>query len=218
MKTRIIRVSPVIIENDKMDEIAKILRNGGIIVYPTETFYGLGANVFSEEAVQKVYRLKKRDPLKPLPVLISDVDMLSRITSELPAFFHQAVFRLWPGPLTVILKASSAVPKELQGQAGTLGVRLPGHKWVRSLVRYLNFPITATSANISGEKAISSPAEARQLFDGFVDLIVDGGTTKGLLPSTVVDLSGEKPLLIREGAIPSRQLKKYLPSLSIPPL
>jgi L-threonylcarbamoyladenylate synthase len=218
MKTRIIRVSPAVIENDKMGEIAKVLRGGGIIVYPTETFYGLGANVFSDEAIQKVYRLKKRDPLKPLSVLISDVDMLSRITSELPASFHQAVFRLWPGPLTVILKASSAVPKKLQGQAGTLGIRLPGYKWVRSLVRYLDFPITATSANVSGESAISSPIEAKKLFEGFVDLIVDGGTTEGLLPSTVVDLSGERPILIREGAIPSSQIKKYLPSLSISPL
>lgn len=218
MKTRIIRVSPSVVDPDKMDEIVKVLRSGGIIVYPTETFYGLGANVFSEKAIKKVYRLKKRDPQKPLSVLISDLAMLSRIVSGVPDFFLQAVLELWPGPLTVILKASSEVPRVIQGQGGTLGVRLPGHKWVRSLLAWLNNPITATSANISGEVEISTPEEAIKLFEGLVDLVIDGGRTEGLLPSTVVDLSGKTPRLIREGAIPHDRLKKYLPSLIRTPL
>jgi L-threonylcarbamoyladenylate synthase len=217
MKTKIVKVSLDNIAIDKIEEIVEILRSDGVIVYPTETFYGLGANGFSAAAIRKVYRLKKREPLKPLSVVISDLSMLSQITSEIPSFFRQVVSKFWPGPLTLILKASPAVPDELLGQEGTIGVRLTGHKWVRSLVRQAHFPITATSANISGEMAISHPKKAKKLFEGLVDLIVDGGTTRGLLPSTVVDLSGKEPRLIREGAIPSAQLKKYLSSLSDSP-
>jgi len=217
MRTKIIKISPDIIAIDKIEEIAGVLRRDGVIVYPTETFYGLGANGFSAQAIQEVYRLKKRTPRKPLSVLISDLSMLHRISPEVPLHFRQLISKFWPGPLTLILKASSAVPKELLGPEGTIGVRLTGHEWVRYLVRQADFPITATSANISGDMAISNPKKARELFYGLVDLIVDGGATKGLLPSTVVDLSGKKPRLVREGAIPSSHLMKYLPSLSDSP-
>ena len=126
----------------------------------------------------------------------------------------QLITQFWPGPLTIILKASNEVPSELLGQKGTIGVRLTAHNWVRTLVRQTRFPITATSANISGETPISDPDKVREMFEGAVDLIVDGGKTKGLLPSTVVDLSQDKPRLVREGAIPKAQLEKHLPSLS----
>ena len=106
---------------------------------------------------------------------------------------------------------------ELQG-GGTIGVRLTGHTWVRSLVSRAQFPITATSANISGEKEISSAQKAKKLYEGKVDLIVDGGVTHGIVPSTVVDMSGEEPRLVREGAISSIQLKIFLPTLSVPQL
>lgn len=214
MRTKIIKVSPDIIAVDKIEEIAAVLRRDGVIVYPTETFYGLGANGFSAQAVQEVYRLKKRAHRKPISVLISDLSMLRRIAADVPLHYQPLVSKFWPGPLTLVLKASSIVPKKLLGPEGTIGVRLTGHEWVRSLVRQADFPITATSANVSGDMAISDPKTVRELFYGLVDLIVDGGATRGLLPSTVVDLSGKKPRLIREGAIPSSRLIEYLPSLS----
>ena len=214
MKTRVIKISPDIIAIDKIEEIAGVLQRDGVIVYPTETFYGLGANGFSAEAIKKVYRLKKREPLKPLSVVISDFSMLRQIISGDPLSFQQLISEFWPGPLTIIFKASPAVPIELLGEDGTVGVRLTEHHWVRTLVRQASFPITATSANISGKIPISDPEKARELFEGEVDLFVDGGETKGLLPSTVVDLSGKEPRLVREGAIPTTRLKKHLPSLS----
>jgi len=214
MKTKIIKVDRDIIALDKIEMIVGLLQRNGVMVYPTETFYGLGVNGLAADAIRKVYRLKKRDSLKPLSVVISDLSMLYRITSEVPVIYRQLIQKFWPGPLTLILKASSTVPEELQGRAGTIGVRLTGHKWVRYLVRQANFPITATSANISGREEISNPEEARELFGGVVDLIVDGGETGGFLPSTVLDLSGNKPRLIREGAIPLSRLEKYLPSPS----
>ena len=218
MKTKVIRISPIVIAEDKLEEIAGILQEDGVIVYPTETFYGLGTNGYSEKAVKKVYRLKKREPLKPLSVVISDLSMLRKITSGDLLAFQPLFAEFWPGPLTLILRASSAIPDVLLGENGTIGVRLTAHPWVRALVRYTRFPITATSANISGETPISSPKQAKELFEGSVDIIVDGGKTKGFLPSTVVDLSGKAPRLVREGAVPSARLKKHLPSLPEFPL
>jgi L-threonylcarbamoyladenylate synthase len=217
MKTRIIKVSFDIISIRKIQEIAGVLREDGIIVYPTETFYGLGANALSSNAIKRVYRLKKRAPRKPLPVLISDQSMLPQITTGDPLHLQRLVSQFWPGPLTIILKASAAVPDELLGRKGTIGVRLTAHPWVRALVRELRFPITATSANVSGETPISDPDKAMGVFEGAVDLIVDGGKTQGLLPSTVLDLSEDAPRLVREGTIAKTQLKRHLPSLQDSP-
>lgn len=217
MKTRIIKISPDSIVISKIQEIAGVLLGDGVIVFPTETFYGLGANALSAMAIKRVYHLKKRASHKPLPVVISDLFMLPKIMTGDPSHLQPLVSQFWPGPLTIILKASTAVPDELLGKNRTVGVRLTAHHWVRTLVRQAGFPITATSANISGETPISDPEKVKELFQGAVDLIVDGGKTKGLLPSTVVDLSKDDPLLVREGAIPITQLKKCLPSLQESP-
>ena len=214
MKTKIVKIHREIDRFDDLGDIVDVLWNDGIIIYPTETFYGLGVNGLSRKAIRKVFRLKKRDPLKPISVVISDFSMLRRIVSEIPAYSRRLIQNFWPGPLTLVLKASSRLPEELKGEAGTVGVRLTSHGWVRTLVSKAGFPITATSANISGETEISDPEDVLKFFEGAVDLIVDGGKAEGVLPSTVVDLSGEKPRLLREGAIPLNRIAKYLPSLS----
>jgi L-threonylcarbamoyladenylate synthase len=212
LRTQIIRINPEVIELDKIEEIVKFLKMDGVIVYPTETFYGLGAGCFSQKAIQAIYTLKKRPPSKPLSVVISDLNMIRDIVTEIPSNIEPILSNFWPGPLTLVLKAASRVPEEIRGPCGSIGVRLTEHQWLRSLVRCASFPITATSANISGEKNISNPDYAWRVFEGKVDLMVDGGETKGDLPSTVLDLSGEKARLIREGAIPFSQIKKYLSS------
>jgi L-threonylcarbamoyladenylate synthase len=214
MKTKIITIHREIAASDEIAEIVGVLRKDGVIVYPTETFYGLGVNGLSKKAIRKVFLLKKRDPFKPISVMISDLSMLQRVASDIPVSSYRLIQNFWPGPLTLVLRASSQLPEELKGEAGTVGVRLTSHGWVRSLVREAGFPITATSANISGETEISDPEKALELFEGVVDLIVDGGKTLGSFPSTVVDLSGEKPRLLREGAIPLSLIEKFLPSLS----
>jgi len=210
MKTKIVKINPDLVESEKIKEIARILSSGAVIVYPTETFYALGANCFSRKAIQKIYRLKKRPPSKPLSVVISDLDQIRDLVLEIPPDFETLVSVFWPGPLTLVLKASSRVPKELQSLSGSIGVRLTGYEWLRAMVRHASFPITATSANISGGEEIANPEEAVRLFDKSVNLIVDAGETKGRLPSTVLDLTGKNPRLLREGAIPFSQLKKYL--------
>ncbi len=210
MNTETLKIDPELLEADKISRIAGVLRREGTIAYPTETFYGLGAAAFSLKAVRKIYRLKRRVRGKPLPVVVSDLQMAKDIVAEIPPFFIALAQEFWPGPLTLVVKASSAFPRDLLGPDGTIGLRLPSPAWLRELVRQLACPLIATSANVSGEREISDPREVIRLFCGKVNIVVDGGPTPGSLPSTVVDLSRGKAEILREGAIPRSKLKKYL--------
>lgn len=210
VETRIIKIDLQRMEMSKIRTIAEMLRTGGVIVYPTDTFYGLGVNCYIEKAIEKIYRLKKRDHSKPISLMVSDMEMVEKVAVEIPHLFRAITKEFWPGPLTLVLKASSGIPKELQSSEGSIGFRLPALPWLRELISVAEFPITATSANLSGEKEISSPEEVIKTFHGKVDLIADGGKTLGVLPSTVIDLTAGKPQIVREGAVPSSALKKYL--------
>ena len=198
------------IDPKKIHIVADILAGGGVVVYPTDTFYGLGVNCFSPVAVQRAYRLKKRDRSKPLSVVISNTKMLRFVAVDIPPVFAALRAEFWPGPLTLILRASPLVPAVLLGSNKTIGVRIPAFPWLRRMIRTAGFPITATSANLSGEKEMTSAEQAIPIFWGKVDVIVDGGQVHGRLPSTVLDLTTKNPALIREGAIPSSRLEKYL--------
>jgi len=209
MDTRIVRVDPEKCVPAEIKLVAQILKDGGVVVYPTDTFYGLGVNCFSPSAISRAYSLKKRDPAKPLSVVISDREMLHSVASAIPSLFESLEEEFWPGALTLVLRASPQVPDVLLGSQKTIGVRLPDHTWLRELVRTAGFPITATSANIAGKAEISNPVKAIQAFQGKVDCIVDGGLTRGGLSSTVVDMTAKKPSILREGAIPSSQLERF---------
>ena len=210
VKTKIIKITPALVESDKIKNIAKVLQEEGIIAYPTDTFYGLGASCFSEKAIQRIYRLKRREPSKPISLIISDINMARDIAKDIPSLFWKMAGEFWPGPLTLVLKASSTLPTDLLGPGGSIGVRQTALSWIRELLEETAFPITATSANISGEKEISNPEIIRDSFFGLVDLIVDGGETRGALPSTVIDLTSAKPVILREGVVPRSVLGKYL--------
>jgi L-threonylcarbamoyladenylate synthase len=210
MKTCIVKISPAHVGPRQIDAIARILGGEGVMAYPTDTFYGLGANCFSEKALHKIYRLKKRPASKPLPILISDVEMVEKLAVDVPDVFQALSLNFWPGPLTLVLRAAPHLPSALVGPDRTVGVRLPGLSWLRALIKRLGFPIVATSANISGQGEIAAPEEIVRVFGGQVDLIVDGGQTPGSLPSTVVDLTTAKPVLLREGPVPKTELQEYL--------
>jgi L-threonylcarbamoyladenylate synthase len=209
-KTRVLKIDPQRVEPAPLNTIVGILQRGGVIAYPTDTFYGLGANCFLKKAIQRIYRMKKRELSKPLSALISDRNMVHRLAVEIPSLFWDLTEQFWPGPLTVVLKASSDLPGEMLGPGASVGIRLPDVSWLRGLIAKMDFPITATSANISGEKEIENPKKIQAIFSGKVDLIVDGGKTGGILPSTVVDLSSSRPKILREGAVPRSDLEKYL--------
>lgn len=209
MKTRILKIDPDAVKPGTIREIAQVLSRDGVIVYPTDTFYGLGANCFCQKALQRIFEIKKRPGFKGLPVLVSDLEMARGMAAELPPVFQALASRFWPGPLTLVLKAASHLPAELVGPGRTIGVRLPAVAWLQALIRETGVALVTTSANISGEKEIDTAEEVICAFKGKVDLIVDGGRTPGGKPSTVIDLTGEKPVLIREGVLGKKELEKY---------
>lgn len=201
-----IKMDPLITGSDVIEDIARTLRQGGVIVYPTDTFYGLGADCFSRPALSRIYEIKGRSLTKGLLVLVSSVDMAGQLAVEIPPAFARLSAAFWPGPLTMVLKAAPHLPDELVSPARTIGIRLPALAWLRELVRSAGFPVVATSANISGEREIDSGEAAVRQFADKVDLIVDGGKTAGGRPSTVVDLTAGKPVVRRDGAIPRESI------------
>jgi L-threonylcarbamoyladenylate synthase len=206
----VIKISPEKLETQKILLIAQALRKGAVIAYPTDTFYGLGADCRSSPALQRIYQIKKRQPLKPMPVLVSDIHQVKALAAEIPPIFDRLADAFWPGPLTLVLKAARGLPSVLTGQNQTIGMRLPAVAWLRELVKQTGSPIVATSANLSGEREIDSAESVIQQFQHRVDLIVDGGRTPGGRPSTVVDVSGDPPLIVRAGTIPEAEINRIL--------
>jgi L-threonylcarbamoyladenylate synthase len=210
VKTRLLRLDPAVVDLGLIADVAAVLLKDGVMAYPTETFYGLGAAGFSAKAVPRIYKLKGRDTAKPLSMIASDLDMVREITGTLTPTFWSLAREFWPGPLTLVLEASPSLPPFLLGPGGSIAVRVPPVAWLRRLAYELSQPLTATSANISGEKELSDPAAVIALFDGKVELVVDGGPTPGGAPSTLLDLTGPEPRLLREGVIPSDRIRAVL--------
>jgi L-threonylcarbamoyladenylate synthase len=210
IETRVIRLRPEGPDAPQIGEIAAALGAGAVTAYPTETFYALGAAAFMKRAVERVYRLKQREAAKAMSVIASDLDMVRDISGPPPSDLLALAGEFWPGPLTLVLPAGPGIPDFLAGPGRTIAVRIPPLSWLRTLVRELGEPLTATSANLSGEKELADPREVGTLFAGKVDLLVDGGPAPGGLPSTIVDLSGERPRLLREGRIPRERIEAFL--------
>jgi L-threonylcarbamoyladenylate synthase len=180
---------------------ADVLRGGGLVAFPTETFYGLGAHALDATAVARVFRAKGRPAEKPLLVLVDSLAMVERVAREVPDRARRLMDRYWPGPLTLVLPAHPSLPWALTAGTRTIGVRLSGHPVARALVTAVGAPVTAPSANPHGGP---SPRTADEVLAGLrtrVDLVLDGGPTPGGPPSTVLDLSGTRPLLLRAGAV-----------------
>jgi L-threonylcarbamoyladenylate synthase len=210
MLTRTVTLNPECLEAEKYGRIIRTLEEDGVMVFPTDTFYGLGADCFSVPAIERIYALKGRDRSKPLLVVVSGTDMVAAVAKDISSLFRELAAEFWPGPLTLVLKASPSVPRALLGGGDSLALRLPNLGWLRALIRQAGFPIVATSANVSGEKEVTTAQEALNLFNGRVDLVVDGGRTAGLRASTVLDLTDARPRLVREGAISRASLARFL--------
>ena len=191
-------------------QAAGVVRNGGLIAFRTDTFYGLGADPFNPRAVARIRQLKGREEAKPILLLISDVDQVGRFLAETSKAFRAAAEQHWPGPITLVGVARAELSKELTGGSGTIGLRLPADEEVRIFVRACGGALTATSANTSG----SPPARTAKEVEGYlptgIDSIVDGGEGTATQPSTVLDLSDTEPRLIREGAVTRDELRTLL--------
>lgn len=193
-----------------LDEAALVVREGGVIAYPTETSYGLGVDPFNPEAIEKLFALKGRSEENPLSVIVADKVMLRRFALEVSPFAETLIRKFWPGPLTLVMKARPEVPKSLLAGTGKVGVRISSSPVCKRLLSTLSGPVTATSANPSGKPPATSAEEVVHYFGPSVDLVVDGGRLAGKLPSTVVDVSGPGLEIIREGAVPASDLTSCL--------
>ncbi len=191
-------------------EAARIITNGGLIAFRTDTFYGLGADPLNLAAVAKIRELKGREENKPILLLISDMDQLERFVRDQSGIFGRIASVHWPAPLTLVGAARPELPTELTAGTNTIGVRLPDDENVRALVRGCGGALTATSANVSGEPPARTPKEVEDYFPTGIDLIIDGGQVTATEPSTVLDLSKAEPRLVREGAVPRAALGDVL--------
>ncbi|MDY7032247.1 MAG: L-threonylcarbamoyladenylate synthase [Thermodesulfobacteriota bacterium] len=193
-----------------MQRAARLIKRDGIIAFPTETVYGLGANALSEKAIMRVFQIKGRDPKKPIPILIDKKETLCGLVTDIPEKGEILMKNFWPGGLTIVFEASSKIPPLLLGNTGKIGVRISSCNIVQKLVEQAGTPITATSANISGQKNCSSATEVYENLGEIIDMILDGGKTAGYLGSTVIDVTCCPAKIIREGVIRSRDIKRYL--------
>ena len=194
-------------------ETCDVVRGGGVIAFPTETFYGLGVDPFNVQAVRRLYDLKGRSPqTSPILVLIRSRDELQALVSEITPAAERLMQGCWPGPLTLVFRAAAAVPAGLTAGTGTIGVRLPAYPDVQRVLEVVGGPLTGTSANRTGQPPTTTADEVERAFGTEVDLVVNGGPTPGGLPSTVVDTTVRPPRLIREGCVSQAALRAVLPS------
>lgn len=201
MKTEIIPASEI--------QIAlKILQSGGIVAFPTDTVYGLGALAFNNNAIESIYKAKNRPIEKAIPVLIGDLSDFEKVADDIPNMALRFASRFWPGPLTCIVPKKQTLPLAVSATS-TVAVRIPDHVDARTLLRAAG-PMAVTSANISGGQNPSTAQEVYDQLNGHIPLILDGGTTQGGIPSTLVDCTGELPMILREGPITLNELLSAL--------
>jgi L-threonylcarbamoyladenylate synthase len=205
-----LKINPAHPESERIHRAAEIIMSGGVIGYPTETVYGLGANAFLPDAVERIFTLKQRVASQAILLIAADLDQVAQLVSEMPNVALRLAESFWPGPLTLIFNAGPKVIPELIGASGTVGVRIPGNAICLELLKATGIPITSTSANISGQQNPISAEEVLKYFGERLDLIIDGGKTPSRVPSTVLSLVDSRPVLIREGAIQKSDIEKII--------
>ena len=196
---------------------AKILREGGLVAFPTETVYGLGGNGLDSAACEKIYLAKGRPSDNPLILHISELAELDRIAAEVSPKAKRLMDAFWPGPLTMIFRKRDIVPAKATGGLDTVAVRFPNHPVARAIIRAAGLPIAAPSANSSGKPSPTRASHVEYDLNGKIDMIVDGGAAEWGLESTIVDVSGEVPTLLRPGAVTKEMLEEVIGQVEIDP-
>ena len=195
------------------ERAAKVVAAGGLVAFRTDTFYGIGADPFNVEALEALNNLKGRDG-KPILVLVSDPEVVERLTAHRTLAFDALASRKWPGALTLVVAARREVPELLTACTGTVGVRLPDDESARAVVRACGGVLTATSTNPAGQPPARTATEAARYFPRGLGLVIDGGVSRSDLPSTVLEVSGDRPRLIREGVVTRGEIEEALKSIN----
>ena len=204
-----LRVTPSIVDSDDLVPAVSALEKGGVVAFPTETFYGLAVDPRSAVAVKRIFELKRRAPDQALPLIASDVDQIRDHVGTMTPLALRLASRGWPGPLTLIIPASPHLCADVHLSTGKVAVRVPGDVVARALARSAGHGITSTSANISGEPPAATPEGVVASFGSGIDVLIDSGPTPKGLPSTIVDATGGVPVLVRAGAVPWERVLEF---------
>lgn len=210
MKTRIKKITNVKLDNAAVREAGKILKEGGLVAFPTETVYGLGADALNARAAEKIYAAKGRPSDNPLIIHIAHMDALGRIVSDIPEQAHALAGAFWPGPITMIFNKAECVPYGTTGGLDTVAVRMPDHETARAVIDAGGGYIAAPSANTSGRPSPTMAEHVREDLEGKIDMIVDGGPVEIGVESTILDLTVTPPMILRPGAVTKEMLEGIL--------
>ena len=201
-----IKVDPQNPRPEFINQAARMIKDGGIVAFPTRYLYGLGADALNHDAVDRIFEIKKRSHYKPILILIHQQEDLARLAKNVSANALQIMNHFWPGEITVVVDAADMLPQNLTAGSGKIGVRLPQHPVAVALVKAVQGPITATSANLAGKKGCARIDDLDPRIAERLDIILDAGPLKGGIGSTIVDVTIDPPVILREGAVSAKDI------------
>lgn len=210
MNTLIIQIDPSNPDPDAIARASEVIRAGGLVAFPTETVYGLAANALDEAAVLRVYEAKGRPAGKPLPVQVASIGDVTALASEIPEVARRLMDAFFPGPLTLVMRASERVPEIVTAGTATVGIRMPDHPVALALIRAAGTPIVAPSANLSDQPSPTDADQVRAYLDGKIEMILDAGPSELMVASTVLDVTVEPPRILRLAVLGEDVLRPYL--------
>jgi L-threonylcarbamoyladenylate synthase len=213
VSTRVLTVDSRHPDTAAIAEAARVLADGGLVAFPTETVYGLGAHALDTEAVERIFRVKGRPATDPLIVHVGSLDAVARVAREMPPIARDLAARFWPGPLTLVLPKRSEVPAAVTAGLDTVGVRVPAHPVARALLAAAGAPVAAPSANRFARPSPTRAAHVLADLDGRIDLVLDAGSTEVGVESTVLDLTADPPVILRPGGVTLEELRGVLPTV-----
>ncbi len=213
METEIIILNEDQLNLHKLRDAADCVLEGHVIAFPTDTIYGLGCDVFNEEAVDTLYKIKERPKDKPINVLISEVNQVYDVAQNIKPIFFELAERFWPGGLTIVVEKNTSVPENVTSKLNSVGVRMPKSNIVQQLINLAHTPLAATSANLSEQPDSKTAKTVLEYFEGKIPCVIDGGLTQLGKPSTILDISGKTPKIVRSGVISGDELREIIPKL-----
>jgi L-threonylcarbamoyladenylate synthase len=210
LSAELLKISPENPDPEALRYAAEFLRRGELVAIPTDTYYGIAADPFNLAAVDQLYRVKGRPETRALPILVNKISQGISLSRDVPYSFHKLAAKFWPGPLTLLVEASTAVPLKVTAQTGNVALRWPNSAIVNGLIELLNGPVTGTSGNISGQPACSTAIDLLEQMGDRLPLIIDAGETPGSLASTIVRLEENDWEVMREGVITEQEIRACL--------
>ena len=195
---------------DNLKEPAQIIKKGGIVIFPTETVYGIGTNGLDENAIRKLYEVKQRPLNKPISLLVNNIEMVEKIAKNITELEYKLMERFFPGPLTIILEKRDIIPDILTSNTNTVGIRMPSGEIAKKLIEFAGVPIATSSSNISGKPSGTNITDIKKDFEGKVDCFIDNGESELGIPSTVIRIIDNIPHILRQGAISEEEIRKII--------